>query len=161
MKIIIATLALLFAAQSFALPASEFKGTYQVIEGCKANNSRLRPLEFMAFEGNIVDVDVDTQKKLLLFSQDHSTVPMPLSPDAEIGTFAFEDYYSDADIRVTTNTYGFRSKGSEWGTCDKGLRPCRHKWDDAVAMQVTADGHLQIEWKVEDTTGTCTLKSIK
>jgi hypothetical protein len=161
MKSIITTIAFLFTAQSFATPASEFKGTYQVIEKCQANNSRLRPLDFMAFEGNIVDIDVDSKNGLLLFTAEHSTVALPFSSDTKLKPIIFEDYYSDADIRVTANTYALRTKGSEWGTCDKGLRPCRHKWDDALGMQVTTDGQLQIEWKVESATGTCTLKLLK
>lgn len=161
MKMIIATLAFLFAAQSFAGPASALEGTYQVTKGCQANNARLRPLEYMVFEGNIVDINVDSSRGLLLFSQEHNTVAMPLSSDTELQPINFKDYYSGADIRVTANTYGFKSKGSEWGTCDKGLLPCRHKWDDAVGMRATADGQLQIQWKVDGATGTCTLELLK
>lgn len=164
MKMIVALLALLTSAQTFAASAGALEGTYQVVEGCKIDNSRITPLQLMYFEGTPVTIESRPSEGLLLFTAEHNTVALPFSSRTRLEHTAFGDYYRNADIRVTEKSYAMRTKGSDLRMCDNyplpGSHPCLHKWNDAVGMVADSQGNLQIEWRIENSSGTCTLKRL-
>lgn len=165
MKMIIAVLSILVSTQTFAASARGLEGDYQVAKGCKVDNSRITPLVGMYFEGTPVTIESRPSEGLLLFTAEHNTVALPFSSDTSLESMFFGDYYKNADIRVTEKSYAMRTKGSEWKSCDNspfpGHRPCLKKWDDTVAMAVSSQGDLQIEWRIENTHGTCLLQRSK
>lgn len=165
MKMFFAIIVLLASTQTFAASARGLEGDYQVAEGCKVDNNRIGPLVGMYFEGTPVTIESRPSEGLLLFAAEHNTLALPFSSDTSLESMFFGDYYKSADIRVTEKSYAMRTKGSEWKSCENrpfpGSRPCLKKWNDTVAMAVNAQGDLQIEWRIDNSKGTCLLQRTK
>lgn len=165
MKMLLSAFIFLSSLNVFAAPARSLEGTYQVAQGCKVDNSRIGVLQLMYFEGTPVTIETDSANGLLLFTAEHNTLALPLTSSSELEHMNFADYYKNSEVRVTENAYAMRTKGSEWSTCDNypfpGSHPCRRKWDDAVGMSVNAQGQLLIQWKIENSKGTCVLERLK
>lgn len=143
--------------------ASSLEGVYKVVTGCNPNNSRLGVLQLMYDKGAEVNIELDQKNELLLFSGYHTdTLALPLFPETQLRPLYFKNYYKNASIQVTNNSYFLKTKGSELGMCDNypfpGSRPCLSKWNDGLALQVNDAGTLNIDWKIEGATGSCSLQ---
>lgn len=145
--------------------ASSLEGRFKVMRGCLANNIRLSVLNLMYTEGAEVSIELDQENKLILFSSYHAdSAALPLSSKSELKPIIFKNYFKNAEIQFNANSYALKTKGNELQKCDNyplpGSHPCLGKWNDGITLQVNSAGNLEIQWKIEKASGTCSLERL-
>lgn len=160
MKTLLSLALLLSCQMTFA---SSLEGTYKVVKSCKPNSIRLSPLIMMAEQGLELNIKIDQENNAILFTNRYEeSIDWPLTSDNNFEPLFFKNFFKNAKVQLSDDSYAFTTKGTELKKCYPfPVSPlCLEKWNDGMLLEVKNKTNVIVQWKIDDTKGTCELERL-
>lgn len=143
--------------------ASSLEGSYRVTKACKPNSIRLSPLIMMAQVGYELNIKLDQESKVILFTNRYEeSAELPTTSENNFEPMFFKNFFKNAQVQLNDNNYVFTTKGTDIQKCNPfpGSPLCLVKWNDGMSLEVNSTGKVTVQWQIDDTFGSCALERL-